>query len=231
MTQKRMTQKSTLPRAPEHLWEIASDPVRIAELHTLVGDFCHLLRNRLNSLQMSLYLARRQNVAVVPDVWDDLESQYRAAVGVVELFQTVCRPMTLTPITIGLDLIVGEFSARWTPRFAAKGVTLSAGSVDADGPSRVDPSRVRQGLEALAAWRLDHAEAGTGVFLRGAVTRGRSRLEWTESSTSRIGEGGELPLAALARVASAHGGSISQDDRDGWRLRLEWPNDAEVARV
>ena len=226
-----MTQQSTAPRAPEHLWQIASDPARIAALHDLVGDFCHLLRNRLNGLQMSLYLARREDAAVEPDVWNELEGQYRAAVGVVELFQTVCRPMTLTPITIGLGLIVGEFTARWTPRFAAKGVTLSAGSAEADGPSRVDPSRVGQGLEALAAWRLDHAEAGTGVCLRGTVTHGRSRLEWTESSASRIGEGGALPLAALARVASAHGGTISQDDRDGWRLRLEWPNEMAVSKA
>lgn len=226
-----MTHPKTSPCVPEQLWQIASDPARVAALHGLVGDFCHLLRNRLNSLQMSLYLARREDAAVGPDIWNELEGQYRAAVGVVELFQTVCRPMTLTPIRIGLGLIVGEFTARWTPRFAAKGVTLSAGSGEADGPSRVDPSRVGQGLEALAAWRLDHAEAGTGIFLRGSVARGRSRLDWTESSASRTAEGGELPLAALARVASAHGGSISQDDRDGWHLRLEWPNDEAVAKA
>ena len=226
-----MTPQSTTPRAPEHLWQIASDPARIAGLHALVGDFCHLLRNRLNSLQMSLYLARRQDAAVEPDVWNELEGQYRAAEGVVELFQTVCRPMSLTPITIGLGLIVGEFTARWAPRFAAKGVTLSAGSAGDESVSRVDPSRVGQGLEALAAWRLDRVDAGTGVVLRGSVARGRSRLDWIESSASRIGEGGELPLAALARVASAHGGSISQDDRDGWRLRLEWPNDVAIAKA
>ena len=198
--------------------------MRVAALHGLVGDFCHLLRNRLNSLQMSLYLARRDDEAVEPAVWNELEHQYRAAEGVVELFQTVCRPMALTPISIGLGLIVGEFTTRWVPRFAARGVTLSRGSDEGGDLSRVDPSRVGQGLEALAAWRLDRAEAGTGIVLRGSVARGRSRLEWSESLSACTEDGGALPLAALARVASAHGGSISQDDHDGWRVRLEWPN-------
>jgi hypothetical protein len=224
-----MKRPSKVLLAPERLWEIASDPARVEALHSLVGDFCHLLRNRLNSLQMSLYLARRDDTSEGPEVWDELEHQYKAAEGVVELFQTICRPMSLTPITIGLGLIVGEFSARWAPRFAAKGVAFSAGSCEADGPSWVDPSRVGQGLEALASWRLDQAEAGSGVHLRGSVSRGLSRIEWSESPAPAIARHGELPLAALARVASAHGGSMSQDDHDGWRLRLEWPTGGKVA--
>jgi len=74
-----MTHQSTVPCAPERLWQIASDPIRVAALHGLVGDFCHLLRNRLNSLQMSLYLARRDDATVEPEVWNELDRQYRAA--------------------------------------------------------------------------------------------------------------------------------------------------------
>jgi hypothetical protein len=213
------------PPAPECLWQIAADPERVAALHGLVGDFCHLLRNRLNSLQMSLYLARRDDGSTEPQIWDELDRQYHAAEGVVELFQVVCRPMTLTPITIGLGLVIADFAGRWGPRFAERGLVLTSSLTDADGPSTLDPSRLSQGLDALAAWRLDRCRVGARTVLRGSVARGVSRLEWSEEGQVRFCPDGELPLAAMARVASAHGGTMTQEEDHGWRVRIEWPND------
>lgn len=214
------------PPAPERLCQIAADPERVKALHGLVGDFCHLLRNRLNSLQMSLYLARRDEGGAEPGLWEELDRHYRAAEGVVELFQVVCRPMTLRPITIGLGLVIGEFANRWTPRFAGRGIAFTAGLAEADGPSRLDPSRVAQALEALANWRLERAEAGSRMSLRGWVGNGASRLEWAESGSSRPGRDGDLALAALARVASEHGGVMSEGGRECWGVRIEWPHGA-----
>src|SRR4051794_29478189 len=180
--------------APDRLRQIAADPERVAALHGLVGEFCHLLRNRLNSLQMSLYLARRDEAKTEAEIWDDLERQYRAAEGVVDLFQLVCRPMTLTPVTIGLGLLIGEFASRWTPRFSGRGITFSGSLIESDGPSRLAPSRLGRGLEAVASWGLDGGGSGTRMSLRGWVAGGRSRLEWCEDAPLRPGDEGELPL-------------------------------------
>ncbi|MDB5353002.1 MAG: hypothetical protein JWN86_4249 [Planctomycetota bacterium] len=207
------------------LWQVASDPSRAAALHGLVGEFCHLLRNRLNSLQMGLYLARHGCDSATRDagVWDELDGHYRAAEKVVDLFQIICRPMTLTRIPVGLGLVLNEFSSRWAPRFAGRNTALVVDLADADGPSCLDPSRLAIGLDALASWRIDRAQPGRTIHLRGWVEQGRSRLEWSEAD-SLPDDGGALPLAALARVASAHGGSISEETRDGWSVRLDWPH-------
>ena len=33
-----------------------------------------------------------------------------------------------------------------------------------------------------------------------------------------------LPLAALARILTLHGGTLRREDHDGWQVRLEWPS-------
>ena len=212
-------------RGAETLLEIACDPARVAELYGCVGEFCHLLRNRLNGLQIGLYLARRSDATGAnAAVWDDLEAHYREAERVLELFQNICRPISLTTISVGLNLVLDEFTSRWAPRFAARGARLSSTIAEADGPSHLDPTRLAQGLDALASWRIHRAEPGRQTSIRGWVGQGRSRVEWTENVSSPCDHNGELPLAALARVLSAHGGSMSRDVRGGWGLRLDWPH-------
>ena len=204
------------------LSQIAGDPSQVAALHGAVGDFCHLLRNRLHTLQMSLYLARR-DARGGGGSWDELDRQYRATEEVVELFQLVCRPMRLAPITVGLDLVLREFESRWSPRFAEQGLRFSTKIERLDGPSRLDPSAVAKGLDALAAWRLERAAPGREFLLAGRVAEGISRIEWREDGPAPGDPDGDLPLAALARVASEHGGAMTEPDADGWRVRLEWP--------
>ena len=210
--------------AVEALCRVAIDPVRVESMHGLVGDFCHLIRNRLNSLQIGLYLARGSDPTPDPAVWDPLSVSYRDAEKVVELFQTVCRPMALQTIRIGLDVLLADFLTRWEPRFAAVEVVVKPMKVVTSEPSRVDPTRFSQAFEALAAWRLRSAAPGATLRLEGHSERGRSRIEWHETGTSGGADGGALPLGVVARVASAHGGTFATEDRDGWRVVIEWPN-------
>ncbi len=219
-----MTQPSSLPISRESLQQIAADPDRVAALHGLVGEFCHLLRNRLNSLQVSMYLARHEKPDLEPRVWEELNHHYREAEGVVELFQTVVRPMSLSRISIEPDIILHEFAARWTARFLERGVILATDLPPANGPSWVDPSKIAQGLDALAAWRVNRVEAGSRITIGAWVGKGRSRIEWSEPTIPSREVEGELPLAALAKITSAHGGLMTRDVTDGWRIVLEWPN-------
>lgn len=212
------------PGGSETLCDIASDPEKAAALHGLVGDFCHLLRNRLGSLQMSLYLARRDQASGGPGAWDELDRQYRAAEGVVELFQSICRPMQLTTVSLGLDLVLRDFCSRWEPRFAKRGLAFTCEFDGVGSPSRLDPSRFALALDALAAWRLDRGDIGRTFALIAATRKGKSRLEWRESGPPPTDPEGELPLAALSRVAAEHGGGVTRDDGNGWCVRIEWPS-------
>ena len=208
----------------ETLCHIAANHARAAELHDAVGGFCHLLRNRMNTLQMSIYLARRNRDGDAGAMWDDLERQYRGVEGVILLFQSVCQPMSLAPIQIGLSLVLDQFEARWRPKFEGRGLALAAELIEEDGPSRLDPSRIAQALDVLAEWRLGRSDLGPSLTLQGGVSHGRSSLEWRESGTPRHDPDGGLPLAALARVASAHGGTMTVDSDHGFAVRIEWPN-------
>ena len=218
---------STTPGPPpEALWRIAADSSRVADLHAMVGDFCHLLRNRLNALQMGLYLARKEHEPDGSGTWDDLDAQYRDTERVIELFQTICRPMTLAPLAIDLGLVLHEFGSRWSPRFCERGMKLDVEMIDSDGPSHLDPCRLSCGLDALAHWRVDRGRRGGRATLRGWVGRGRSRIEWSEDLGGPVSDDGALPLAALSRIVSAHGGAMDHDDRDGCRIRADWPHSA-----
>jgi hypothetical protein len=210
--------------SPEALWRIAADPSRVEALHAMVGDFCHLLRNRLNALQMGLYLARKEHESAGGGSWDELDAQYRDTERVIELFQTICRPMALTPLAIDLGLVLQEFTSRWSPRFAERGMSLDLEMVESDGPSHVDPCRLSCGLDAMAHWRIDRGRRGTRAQLRGWVGQGRSRVEWREDVRAQACDDGSLPLAALSRIVSAHGGKMDHDNRDGCRVLLDWPH-------
>lgn len=212
------------PAAVETLCRLASDPARVEAMHGLLGEFCHLIRNRLNSLQIGIYLARGSDPTNTRARWDDLETHYREAERVVELFHTICRPMPLRPITIGLDLMLADFTSRWTPRFAAQRIELKVATIVPDEPSRIDPTRMAQGLDALASWRLARARPGSVVNLGGRASQGWSRIEWVERAAAPNEEGRALPIAVLARVASAHGGRLTQEERGGLHLRVDWPH-------
>ncbi len=212
-------------RTTDTLIAIAADPARAAEIHALIGPFFHLIRNRLNSLQMCVYLGRRTEAIDAKAAWEELDQAYRQAEKIVDVFQGLCRPMPLSPIPMGLDLILNDVAARWSPQFAGRQATLQVDARSGSDHGRVDPSRWSCVLNMLADWRCHRVAPGTGITLRAGVREGRSFVEWDER-TARPGEpdpGGILPLAMMARVASAHGGTMSRDDRNGLRLAADWP--------
>lgn len=216
---------ATLARpVPESSGDLGNDPSPAMDLPGLIGDFCHLLRNRLNSLQMGLYIARRGTIPADREVWDELDRHYREAERVLDLFQTICRPIPLTPIPIDLEMVLKEFHSRWATRFEERGARIEIIIDDSDGPSRLDPSRLVKGLDSLASWRIEDAGRGVRLTLVGRVRQGTSRVEWIERGSKRIDGAGGLPLATLASVAAAHGGTLKREDRDGWRVLVQWPH-------
>ena len=210
--------------AIDTLCRLAADPSQAKALHDVIGDFCHIIRNRLNTLQIGLYLAKSHSPATCPKVWEELASHSREAERRIALFQTVCRPMILRPITIGLDLVLNEFVNRWAPRFLARGVSLESPGLAIHEPSRIDPSRIGEGLDAVASWRLSEAKPGGTIQMHARAMKGWSRIEWSEPLATEEPKRGGLPLAVFAKVAFAHGGGLTRETRDGLRLTIEWPH-------
>lgn len=209
---------------------MASEPARVESLHAILGDFCHLVRNRLNSLQIGLYLAKSGSENTGTPSWGLAESYCRDAEHVIELFQTVCRPMPLRTISIGLDLVLRDIVNRWQSRFLARGLTLTMRDLSIAEPSRIDPSRIAQTFDALAAWRVEEAEPGSSITLRGRAAQGWSQVEWIEDASSLDTTRGALCLGALARVASAHGGKLARRDTPSLSLTIDWPNRESSSR-
>ncbi len=217
------------PRCADVLSRLAAEPEGVEALHDAFGDFCHLVRNRLNSLQIGVYLART-TADPRSSAWRDVDEQCRAAVQVIELFQSVCRPMTLHPITIGLDLVLRDFANRWSPKFEARGVALRLVCPPPDEPSRIDPTRIAQALDAFVAWRLEEAEAGSTVVITGRSCHTGSRIAWSEGEAAGNISRGALGLGLLSRVAALHGGRLVPTCGPELHVVVEWPNASEPAR-
>src|SRR4051794_40430957 len=58
------------------LLPVALDSTKIDALYGLLGEFCHNVRNRLNSLKLGLYLARRFDPDLDATRWRPLEREY-----------------------------------------------------------------------------------------------------------------------------------------------------------
>jgi hypothetical protein len=212
------------------LLRAAADPAERDRLHELLGGFCHQCRNTLNSMKLSLYLAKRGSDTKRRAVWSDLEPRYMAVEQFIERLQLIVRPMALTPVRLALSLLFEERGGAWSATMAASGRTLTCVSPPDPVVVSFDPFHLGHALDGLVAWRAAAGPPGTEASLHWWVDRGRSYLEWSETVTNTERPAATrdeaLVLPLLGRVATAHGGSFSIDARDGLLIRLNWPVDA-----
>jgi len=115
---------ATDPRFAEQLMRIAKDPDLRRSLYERLGDYCHKCRNQLNSLKLSLYLVRRQPSTTRQDLWAEIDGHYQELERRVDLIQTLCRPMALSRVTLGLELLIEDRREPWTRLMAATGRNL-----------------------------------------------------------------------------------------------------------
>src|SRR5689334_2037426 len=81
---------------------VAAHPARIKGLHHILSEFCHLFRNKLNCMRLSLYLAKRQAPPDMVTRWAELEARYREVEQFLDQLQLICRPMPLKPMSLDL---------------------------------------------------------------------------------------------------------------------------------
>lgn len=214
------------------LSRIAANPEMVSALHEIMGGFCHQCRNILNSLKLSLYLANRDASASTIPGWSDLEGRYRSVELLFDRLQTLCRPMNLSSIHASLALVVQDRSRAWTEAMATRGRTLTLVPPTGSDVGDFDPVRLPEALDAFVLWRSHAGEPGQPATLCWAAVDDRFELTWSEPSAWGLGETGAggppdradaLALPLLARVISAHRGSLTLSLRDGLHLGACWP--------
>ncbi|MDR3633463.1 MAG: hypothetical protein P4L84_06470 [Isosphaeraceae bacterium] len=222
-----------LPAEEGHslLLRVATDPARRSTIYELLGGFCHQCRNHLNTLKLSLYLAGRTEGASERGHWTEQEARYRAVEQLFDRLQQICRPMPLTPVCLPIALLWDEVFPRWTERFRSRGIAFEPLPPPAPLVGDFDPTRLGPALEALAEWRANATLPGQFVTFSWKADDHSFLLDWSESqpdagsalNSSAAATSESFALPFLARVMSAHGGTLEVESGDRFRLRLCWP--------
>jgi hypothetical protein len=212
---------------------IVRRPEQICSLHELLGPFCHQGRNLLNSVKLSLYLARRHGPPIPCDVWSETERRYREIESLFDRLQLICRPMPLACVRLPLSLLLHDRRACWEQQLARRGMTLGMVAPPGSEASDYDPNYLGRALDSFVSWRAEAGAEGQSALLRWEVAEGKSRIEWIESQNlqvsceSRSCESDEptdpLALPFLGRVISCHGGEMELVRPGGRHVRLAWP--------
>jgi signal transduction histidine kinase len=220
----------TVDELTGHFLRIATDRAGHLDLARSLRGYFHDARNRLNSLKIGLYLARRGAPAPQRRVWEELDQSYRGLEQLVDRLQTLCRPLELAPIEADLGPWLEERREPWTSQLAAAGRGLEWAPPPGPTVGRFDPMRLILGLDALVAWRASEDGGGDPARLAWAGDPTRLRLEWSERGPSvdgplegRDGRSPSMVLPLLAQLMTALGGSLAVANRGGLVVRLAWP--------
>jgi hypothetical protein len=210
----------------EQLLEVARDPKLRQSVYLKLGEYCHQCRNRLNSLKLSLFLAMKQSNDCRRRDWALIEDRYLELERIVDRVQMICRPMTLSRVTIALDLLFEDRREEWTRLITAGGGELVWLRPRLRGSASFDVERMGHALDALVDWRAGDLVPDRVARLRWWVESATAHISWEESDSSPIrpsGDGTTWTLPLIARVVAAHGGEFRLTEGKTWRLDLSWP--------
>jgi hypothetical protein len=226
-----MPEQAVARKVPIALYRIARDPERTNDLHQLLREFGHQMRNRLNSLKLGLYLGRRidENSGGRAGDWEHVERQYLALERLFEQYQAVWQPMRIMPIQLCLGLFLREKSQVWRSRFRPQGVEVDLLMPQAPPIARFDASQLGSALDRFARWRAEALTEGATIRIVLEAHAAEARLRWEEPApAASLGESETsnwVALPILARVVAGHGGSIDLDTEPGFRVHMRWPID------
>ena len=199
-------------------------------LEQTLGDYCHQSRNRLNSLKLGIYLAKKQASCGDETRWQYLEVNYQAVETQIDRLQMICRPMSLALVKIGLGLLFDDRYERWSALMRAAGHAIEFVRPDGPNLTRFDVDRLGMALDALVAWRAEQGTQGTLVQVKWWVHAGEARIIWSEQTANDSprepaigGNSPEWTLPILIRVVGEHGGRLKVAEHPHWHLTISWP--------
>jgi hypothetical protein len=206
----------------------------------ILRRFSHRCRNSLSGLKMGLYLSQQEVEGPLPQCWVDLTRSYGEIERLFDRLQVLYQPFSISLIRSSIGLLVAERLGSWRAWFSANGRNLEADPPDHDACGDLDPMYLVLGLDAFVAWRAEASVSDWRCRLSWRLSRGRLEVLWRElppkdEVRSRACEKSDpgprrssscvdsLALALLARVVSAHGGSLETTFDSGFGMKLGWP--------
>ena len=209
---------------------VARNPGLRKDLERILGDYCHQGRNRLNSLKLGIYLAKKQAKVGEATAWHSLERVYQAIETQIDRLQLICRPMSLAVVNIGLSLLFDDRSERWSSLMRDAGHSIELQRPDGPNLARFDVDKLGMALDSLVAWRSEQGTPGTRISVKWWVHAGEAQIYWSEQpptdSPPRAGTccgATAWTLPILIRVVAEHGGQLRVDEDSGWNLSISWP--------
>src|SRR4051794_957301 len=110
----QMRQVASIEGLGGALLAIASDTAKVERLYQVLERYCHRLRDRLNCLKMSLYLAKRMEAGDGLADWIALEARYRTLEHLMDELQVFYGTMNLKPIRAPLGMFLDEHHPTWS---------------------------------------------------------------------------------------------------------------------
>ena len=216
----------------DRLFRLASHPEIRQTLYDRLGEYCHQCRNRLNSLKMGLYLARKQGSAETSAIWDRLEPLYLKLEQQIERVQDLCRPLRATPLRIDLGLLMNDRLPRWGSKWEQHGRRLIVRKPETQALASFDVELLGRWLDALVDWRAGEAHPSTTATLLWQADNQQAQLTWeettqTEDSRKETSNRGIWVLPMIQRVAEVHAGTLRFQLEPAFRLELAWPSGVE----
>ena len=225
-----MLQGTTDPPLEDLLLRVAHDPGLREDVYQQLREYCHQCRNQLNSLKLSLYLARKQAPSPTIGLWIEIERTYQDLEARVEQIHFLCRPLQLSRVKLGLDLLIEDRREAWCRRMTERGGGLVIKTPLARAVASFDVDALGRTLDSVVTWRASIGPIGRLAVLRWWIADDLAHVAWEErpargqrleASTTEETSAWILPL--LAKVVLAHGGEYRIDTDRGWRLELRWP--------
>ncbi len=213
---------------------------QIQQLREELGGFSHRCRNLLNGMKMSLYFMRRGAEHPLPQWWDGLELNYRGIEELLDQLQAIYRPISLTLVRGAFRYLVQDRQRLWSDWFASGCGTLEVVPPEQESAGEFDPMCLTMGFDALARWRASAVSAGQSARISWRTGDGQFEVSWHESggtahapirppgqtspgSPSLWAAHQPLALPLLARVMTAHRGTMEWSREPEFHALLRWP--------
>ena len=199
--------------------------------YSLLSEYCHTLRNRLNSVSLSIYLARRSGSYSMEEGLQ-LDRAYRRIERLVDQFQWLYRPSEIKLMSLDLGLLLEDQRTIWEGLFFSHDCVLTLAENSRCLEGWLDPCRLTCALDALVTWRSEVAGLGILVVISCQNDEDEFYLTWTETKgvagdpTNNDEVVGSIVLGILGRVMADHGGTLCLAGGDSFGLSLRWPTRA-----
>ena len=212
------------------LMQIARSRELQGVLEPSLSTFSHQFRNRLNSIKLAIYLARRQATDALVQPWESLDRDYQAIEDQLDRVQKVCRVADPALVGIDLNLLFADRASAWEETMRRGGANLTLSPPSGGCPTKVDIDRLGSGLDDLVLWRAMARSGHREVHVRWDRVGDATTILWKENPmASTPAEAAAMDpwstwaLPALARSMTDHRGTSSLVEGPDWEFTMQWP--------